>query len=171
MTISVTVRPAESADMEAIGRLGAMLVAEHYDFDRKRFIAPSPDMAQLYGGFLATQMEQPDKFVLVAERDGAVVGYTYAGVEGVDYMALRGPAGVIYDLVVDPDHRRQGIGTTLLEAAQADLAARGEPRAVLLTAERNAGAQRLFEKAGFRRTMIEMTRELTGDGETPRSEG
>jgi RimJ/RimL family protein N-acetyltransferase len=30
---------------------------------------------------------------------------------------------------------------------------------VLSTAERNEPAQRLFEKAGFRRTMIEMTRE------------
>ena len=171
MTMSVTVRPAESADMEAIGRLGAMLVAEHYDFDPRRFLAPRPDMAELYGGFLSSQRALPDKLVLVAERDGAVVGYTYAGAEGNDYMALRGPAGVIYDLVVDPDHRRQGIGTTLLEAAQAELAARGEPRAVLLTAERNTGAQRLFEKAGFRRTMIEMTRELAEDGQTPKSEG
>ena len=127
-------------------------------------------MAGLYGHFLASQSELPDKLVLVADLDGAVVGYAYAGVEGNDYMALRGPAGVIYDLVVDPVHRRQGIGTALLDAAQAALAARGEPRAVLSTAERNVAAQRLFEKAGFRRTMIEMTRELTDDGETPRSE-
>jgi RimJ/RimL family protein N-acetyltransferase len=31
---------------------------------------------------------------------------------------------------------------------------------MLWTAERNAGAQRLFERLGFRRTMIEMTREV-----------
>jgi ribosomal protein S18 acetylase RimI-like enzyme len=127
-------------------------------------------MAELYGRFLGSQSEQPDKLVLVADMGGAVVGYAYAGVEGNDYMALRGPAGVIYDLVVDPAHRRQGIGTALLDAAQAALAARGEPRAVLSTAERNVVAQRLFEKAGFRRTMVEMTRELTDDGETPGSE-
>ena len=170
MTSSFNLRPAEPADIGAIGRLGAMLVAEHHDFDPKRFVAPRPDMAELYGRFLGSQSELPDKLVLVADMGGAVVGYVYAGVEGNDYMALRGPAGVIYDLVVDPDHRRQGIGTALLDAAQAALAARGEPRAVLSTAERNAGAQRMFEKAGFRRTMIEMTRELAEDGETPGSE-
>jgi ribosomal protein S18 acetylase RimI-like enzyme len=163
MTSSFNVRPAEPGDIGAIGRLGALLVAEHHDFDPRRFLAPRPDMAELYGRFLGSQMEQPDKLVLVAELDGAVAGYAYAGVEGNDYMALRGPAGVIYDLVVDPDHRRQGIGSALLDAAQAALAERGEPRAVLSTAERNAGAQRMFEKAGFRRTMIEMTRELTGE--------
>jgi RimJ/RimL family protein N-acetyltransferase len=31
---------------------------------------------------------------------------------------------------------------------------------MLWTAEQNLAAQRLFEQAGFRRTMIEMTREL-----------
>jgi RimJ/RimL family protein N-acetyltransferase len=31
-----------------------------------------------------------------------------------------------------------------------------------MTAAPNAPAQRLFERAGFRRTMIEMTRELDG---------
>ena len=162
MAQSINVRPFQAADRAAVGRLGEMLVTEHHDFDPKRFIAPRPDMAELYGRFLASQSEQPDKLVLVAERDGAVAGYAYAGVEGNDYMALRGPAGVIYDLVVDPDHRRQGIGTALLDAAQAALAERGEPRAVLSTAEGNVRAQRMFEKAGFRRTMIEMTRELDG---------
>jgi ribosomal protein S18 acetylase RimI-like enzyme len=89
-----------------------------------------------------------------------VLGYTYAGVEGTDYMALRGPAGVLYDIVVDPAHRRNGVGRMLLDATLEALRARGAPRVVLSTAERNAPAQRLFDSAGFRRTMIEMTREL-----------
>jgi ribosomal protein S18 acetylase RimI-like enzyme len=96
----------------------------------------------------------------VAERDDKVLGYTYAGVEGTDYMALRGPAGVLYDIVVDPAFRRQGVGRMLLDATMETLKARGSPRVVLSTAEQNHAAQRLFDRAGFRRTMIEMTREL-----------
>jgi len=161
MTSSAHVRPAEAADAPAMGRLGALLVTEHHEFDPKRFLAPRPDLPRLYGEFLDSQRQQPDKIVLVAERDGAVVGYAYAGAEGNDYMVLRGPAGEIYDLVVDPAHRRQGIGTLLLEAALAALAKLGAPRAVLFTADKNHGAQHMFEGAGFRRTMIEMTRELT----------
>src|SRR4029078_185640 len=98
--------------------------------------------------------------ILVAERGGEVIVYTYAGVEGVDYMSLRGPAGVLYDIVVDPAHRDQGIGRKLLDATLAALEGKGAPRVVLSTAERNETAHRLFEHAGFRRTMIEMTREL-----------
>jgi ribosomal protein S18 acetylase RimI-like enzyme len=101
-----------------------------------------------------------DVVILVAERNGAVIGYAYASIEGPDYMALRGPAGVLHDLVVDPAHRGHGVGRMLLDAAAAALAARGAPRVILSTAARNVAAQRLFERAGFRPTMIEMTREV-----------
>ena len=164
MTFPVTVRPAAAGDRAAIGRLGALLVTEHHEFDSKRFIAPIPDLADRYGDFLVSQTERPEMRVIVAERSGEVVGYAFAGMEGNDYMALRGPAGVIYDLVVDPDHRRQGIGRILLAKALDALAALGAPRALLFTADRNHVAQALFDQLGFRRTMIEMTRELSGDG-------
>ena len=146
--------------MPAVGRLGAMLVRLHHDFDAERFMSASAATEGGYGSFLGTQLEDPDVIVLVAERDGQVIGYTYAGVEGVDYMSLRGPAGVLYDIIVDPAHRGHGAGRMLLEATLAVLQHKGAPRVVLSTAERNAPAQRLFAHAGFRRTMIEMTREL-----------
>lgn len=161
--MSITIRPATAADSDALGRLGALLVRLHHEFDARRFIAPSPDTPRGYGRYLRSQQDEPDVVMLVAERDGEVVGYTYAGLEGFDYMALRGPAGALYDIVVDPAHRSLGIGRQLLEATLAELTRRGAPRVVLSTAERNDAAQRLFERAGFRRTMIEMTRELRED--------
>ena len=57
-------------------------------------------------------------------------------------------------------HRRQGIGRALLERAVDALRDLGAPRVLLFTAEDNHGAQAMFDRAGFRRTMIEMTREL-----------
>lgn len=143
-----------------MGRLGAMLVEEHHRFDPKRFIAPLPQLRERYGQFLVSQIGRPEMIVLVAERAGELVGYAFAGMEGSDYMALRGPAGVLHDLVVDPAYRRQGIGTALLEAALDALGKLGAPRVLLFTADKNHGAQAMFDRAGFRRTMIEMTREL-----------
>jgi ribosomal protein S18 acetylase RimI-like enzyme len=159
----ITIRSATAADVKALGRLGAVLVEAHYEFDRLRFIAPAPQTADRYGAFLGTQLDTPSVVVHVAERDGQVLGYAYAGLEGFDYMSLRGPAGALYDIVVDPAHRGQGIGRMLLDATLAALAARGAPRAVLSTAEQNGSAQRLFARAGFRRTMVEMTCELNDD--------
>jgi ribosomal protein S18 acetylase RimI-like enzyme len=80
--------------------------------------------------------------------------------EGYDYKSLRGPAGLLHDIFVDPDHRGGGVGRLLLDETLSMLRARGARQIVLATAERNEAAQRLFARMGFRRTMIEMTREL-----------
>ncbi|HEX3676660.1 MAG TPA: GNAT family N-acetyltransferase [Sphingomicrobium sp.] len=160
MTATVTVRRARADDERAMGRLGAMLVSEHHRFDPKRFIAPLPQLPERYGEFLISRISRPEMVVLVAVRGSDVIGYSYAGMEGNDYMTLRGPAGVIYDLVVDPAERRKGIGSSLMDATFAALGKLGAPRVLLFTAEKNHVAQAMFERAGFRRTMIEMTREL-----------
>jgi len=158
----VTIRPATRADARALGRLGALLVRTHHEFDPLRFVPATPDTERGYGSWLGSQTNKDDVIVLVAVRDDDVLGYTYAGNEGFDYMSLRGPAGIIYDIVVDPAHRAQGVGQMLLDATIQALTARGAPRILLSTAEQNEPAQRMFARAGFRRTMIEMTREVGG---------
>ena len=154
------VRRATPADLPGIGRLGALLVKEHYDFDTRRFLAARPETQAGYASFISTQLEDADVAVLVADDNGDVIGYVYAAVEGYDYMALRGPAGVLHDIIVDPEYRGRGVGRLLLDAALEFFRSRGIPRVVLSTAERNETAQRLFAGKGFRRTMIEMTLEL-----------
>ena len=161
------VRRATSADVGSLGALGALLVEEHHNFDARRFLAARKRTPDDYGAFLASQLDDPDVVLLVAEQEGRVVGYAYAALEGYDYMSLRGPAAVLHDLIVAPEHRGRGVGRLLLRATLSDLASRGAPRVLLSTAERNVAAQRLFERLGFRRTMVEMTREL--DSSSPSS--
>ena len=156
----VVIRPATPADLPTLGRLGALMVRTHHDFDRKRFIAATPYTERGYATFLGSQLHADHTIVLVAEQNVRTIGYAYAGVEETDYMSLRGPAGVLYDILVDPECRRHGVGHRLLDAVLAALAVRDARQVVLSTAERNEAAQRLFTRAGFRRTMIEMTREL-----------
>jgi len=167
--VTVTIRPATTADTSVLGQLGALLVHVHHEFDRDRFIAPTPQTPGHYGRFLAGQLKRKDALVLVAEVDGGVVGYVYAALEGSDWLTLRGPAGVIYDLMVDPSHRRQGIGLSLLNKAIDALAQQGAPRVMLSTAEPNRAAQTLFAGAGFRPTLIEMTREFPDTGQRPKA--
>jgi ribosomal protein S18 acetylase RimI-like enzyme len=156
------VRAARSADLQRLGGLGALLVQEHHDFDARRFLPARSRTPDDYASFLGSQLDDPHVVVLVAEHDGQVIGYAYAAIEGYDYMSLRGPAAVLHDLIVDPEYRGRGVGRLLLNATLSYLTSQGAPRVVLSTAERNEAAQRLFERMGFRRTMVEMTRELNG---------
>lgn len=154
------IRRATRNDLPHIGRLGALLVATHHEFDSRRFLAATSRTKEAYASFLGTQLDAPDSAIFVAEENADVIGYAYVAVESYDYMTLRGPAGILHDLIVDPECRSRGVGRRLLEAVLAYLQSRGLSQLVLSTAERNEAAQRFFASMGFRRTMIEMTREL-----------
>lgn len=155
------IRPAHPDDGQVIGVFGARLMALHHEWDAQRFIAPGPQTPQSYARFLTSQMGRRQVVVLVAELRGQVIGYCYGANEGHDYMSLRGPAGMVHDIFVDEGARGQGVGLLLLQAAMAALTQLGAPRIVLSTAHRNEAAQRLFQSAGFRPTMVEMTREVS----------
>src|SRR5690349_14928244 len=132
---TITIRRAEKRDMPALGRLGGHLVRAHHAFDRARFMAPGPAVESGYGWFLGTQLRASDVAVFVAEQDGEVVGYVYAGVEKKSWMELRDVAGFVHDVVVDESARRTGVGSKLVEQAAEWLALRGVPRVMLWTAE------------------------------------
>jgi ribosomal protein S18 acetylase RimI-like enzyme len=155
-----TIRRASAADLPVLGRLGASLLSAHYAFDARRFMSPDDDSERGYAWFLGQELSNDDVIVLVAELDGEVVGYVYAGIEGQNWRELREEAGFIHDVVVTPEHRSYGVGGLLVEAAADWCRERGMPRVLLWAAEQNTTAQRLFARAGFRRTMVEMTREL-----------
>jgi ribosomal protein S18 acetylase RimI-like enzyme len=153
----VKIRPATPADVQVVGQWGADLVALHHEFDAGRFVPSGATTPATYGAFLESQLRRPEVIVLVAEDETSLLGYVYAAYEGSDYMTLRGPAGVMHDIFVDPARRGQGVGRLLLETVIQDLTVKGARLFVLSTAYRNQAAQRLFAAVGFRPTMIEMT--------------
>jgi ribosomal protein S18 acetylase RimI-like enzyme len=161
-TPHLVIRRATRQDLPALGRLGASLLRLHHAFDRERFMAPGDRPEDGYACFLGTQLDDNAAAVFVSERAGMVDGYIYVGIEPQSWKELRDEAGFVHDLVVEVPG--MGTGRALLEAALEWLRARGVPRVVLWTAEPNEAARRLFARAGFRSTMIEMTKELSTGG-------
>jgi ribosomal protein S18 acetylase RimI-like enzyme len=78
---------------------------------------------------------------LGVEEDGALVGVVLATHDG--------RKGWINRLAVDPAARRRGIGTALLEAAEASLRERGLTVIAALVVEGNDPSLDLFAKAGY----------------------
>ena len=157
----VIVRKATKEDTAAVGRLGALLLRVHYAFDPDRFMRPGDDAEEGYAWFLGTQLADPDVLILVAEGGGKIVGYLYAAIEPRNWKELRDEAGFIHDIVVSEDSRGRGVADDLMTAAIDWMKARGMPRVLLWTATPNTTARRVFERHGFRSTMIEMTKELS----------
>lgn len=156
----IAIRRARESDLPALGRLGALVIRQHHAFDRDRFMPPGLDPEGGYSWFLGTQLREDDVAILVAEHASEIAGYVYAAIEPRSWKELRDEAGFIHDVVVDERFRRAGVATALVEAVAAWFGSRHVPRVVVWSADRNEAAQRLFARLGFRRTMIEMTREL-----------
>jgi ribosomal protein S18 acetylase RimI-like enzyme len=154
-----TIRPAEARDIPAMAALAARLVHEHHAADPLRFMLPE-DVERGYMRWFGHEHGKSEVVMRVADDGGAVAGYTYARLEARDWNALLDAFGALHDIYVAEAARKNGIGEALLRATLDGLRALGAPRCVLHTMWGNAAAQRLFERAGFRRTMIEMTCEL-----------
>lgn len=156
----MTIRRAERRDAQVLGKLGAALMHTHYAFDTRRFLEPGEGAESGYAHFLVSQLSDDESIVLVAEQDATIVGYVFAAIEPLSWKDLRDECGFIHDLLVTDSARRSGVGVALLDAAIEWLRERQMPRVVLGTAAQNDTARRLFERRGFRPTMIEMTLDL-----------
>ena len=154
----MTVRPATVADAPAMGRLVVRAWQAAY-----RGLMPdayldglrTEDRAAYWDGVL--RREDRRGVVLVAERDGEVVGFAAAGPspdpEG---------AGELFAINLDPDHWGTGAGRALLEAVQAELDRMGFAESVLWVLPGNARARRFYEIAGWVADGTERTADVFG---------
>jgi ribosomal protein S18 acetylase RimI-like enzyme len=157
----VVVRSATRAELPTLAALAGQLVRMHHAEDETRFFLPDRVEAG-YEWWLGRELDRAEARVLVAEEAGRVVGYSYGALEERDWNLLLDAHGAVHDLYVSDDARGRGIGKMLLTAMLSELESLGAERVVLSTMVSNETAQRLFRAAGFRPTMLEMTRDTRG---------
>jgi GNAT superfamily N-acetyltransferase len=89
--------------------------------------------------------------MLVAERDGRVVGHMFLTYE--EHAIFVRPEtrtyGYVAELFVREEARRQGIGRRLLEEAERLVAARGIPHLIIGVLAGNEAAERTYARFGF----------------------
>lgn len=103
-------------------------------------------------------MNAEGRLVLVAERDGAVIGCLSTSVMRVLHRPA--PVGRISMMVVDEALRSRGIGAALVRAAEQALAAQGCYMIEVTSQVRRTEAHRFYERLGYERTSVRLAKEL-----------
>ena len=105
-----------------------------------------------------------DGRVLVAELNEAVVGFVtiLAKVRSAEIQEGDCEYGLVSDVVVASEYRKQGIGRKLLEAAESYAKSTGVRWLRIGVLAENHSADGLYDSMGFKRLYIEREKELTG---------
>lgn len=142
------IRRADLADVDRIAPL----------FDAYRRFYEQPADLPRARAWLHDRLGRAESVVFVAERAGALAGFCQLYPAWCSVEAA--PIFVLYDLFVDADARRGGVGRALMLAAQAHGRATGAARLDLSTARTNTRAQSLYESLGWRRDDVYLTYSL-----------
>lgn len=138
-----TVRPARPQDLEPMVGLLRLLftIEEDFGFDAVK---------QRQG--LALLLNDDRACILVAEEAGQTVGMCTGQL--VISTAEGGPAVLVEDVVVAPEHRGRGTGRALMDALAGWARERGATRMQLLADKNNPPALAFYDRLGWGSTAL-----------------
>lgn len=145
-------REATAGDFAALLRLLDQMDESMY---AGRVHAGDSDIRALYDEILA----DPDQRLLLAEDGGRLVGSAHL-------MVLRhlgrglSRSAVLEGVVVDPQHRRSGVGAGLMRAAASAAREAGCYKLTLTSNLARAGAHRFYSRLGWKRSHYGYSLEL-----------
>ena len=152
------IRRAKNGDEQSVAEFAIRLFDQHVEYDPERFST----FANVDGaaGFYRSRFDTADSAVFVAEIENQIVGFAYIERDPLNYAELLENGAWLHDLYVDEHAREEGVGKALIDAAAEAAKQMGAEKLLLTVAAKNSAAQKVFEKAGFRPTMMELTLNL-----------
>lgn len=146
MEPALTVRRAEEADLPAVVRLFAIP-----DEGNLKDEDPSSPLPACYAEALASIASDPRNMLMVAEREGAVIGAFHLTI--LQYVADRGGrVAQIENVIVEPSARRLGVGAAMMAWGIDEARRQGCFRVQLTSNKARARAHRFYERLGFKAT-------------------
>ncbi len=132
-TATPSIRRFDAADTDAVVALWQDAFPEYRDVTRPQ---RNPHLS------IANKLAMQPELFFVAEIGGRLIGTVMAGYDG--------HRGWLYSLAVDTALRRHGIGTRLVEHAEAALTALGCPKVNLQVLSTKADVRGFYEALGYR---------------------
>jgi len=142
--MAILIRHGRPEDVDALVALlhELFLLEADFEFNRKR----------QEKGLSLLLADHPERFVLVAEKNGQIIGMCTAQV--VISTAEGGEAALVEDVVVANGYRGQGIGKRLMATLEKWANQRGIRRLQLLADRENVQALAFYDRLGWAPTQL-----------------
>ena len=114
-------------------------------------------------------LDEPDTFLLIADDDGGAIGYALVTFHDRDDSNATGDRlAELQSLVVSPERRGDGLGTSLLHEVYRQVRRRGAEEMIIGVLATNEAAMRLYRRAGFRPWVVLTLGTVPDPDATPR---
>lgn len=154
------IRRATIADAPAVGDLWEELVALHLDLD-DAMPKPARRGGQLYARRIASQVDDDQTCTLVADCDGAIIGYVLGmTVDLLPDVFEQELSGFLADIYVAAEYRGQGVGRKLVTALETWFRGHGLQQYEWYVAAHNSAGRAFWQSLGGREVMIRMKHTL-----------
>jgi diamine N-acetyltransferase len=143
------IRPAQTRDLPALSALATRTWADAFAAG----VSPEDEQAELDAARSETYFVNAlrEKTILVAEEDGAVLGYVEFGDVAIPEVEAQPGDQSLNRLYVETALQGRGLGRTLLEATLQHPCLANATRIFLTVWDENERAVRLYESFGFQR--------------------
>ena len=143
----LVVRPARTADRDAVILLWKEMMDVHSTIDRRLSIAP--DWRQEVARSVRRWLRDGDSRFVVAEAGEGVIGFALGGLVDVTLGLKPSVHGQVAHLCVSANWRRRGVGRRLVWALRDWLVERGVPSIHLYVSPLNPDSQQFWRELGF----------------------
>jgi ribosomal protein S18 acetylase RimI-like enzyme len=162
--MTVTIRNAVDADLNALIRLSAQVQRQHaqvYPADFKSLT----DEGEVRD-FFASAMRQPDHTILLVQVDGADVGYAWFEIQDRPQTPFKWPRKRVFlhHICVDPGHRRSGVGSALINQVEVRALAGGIGEFTLDMWSLNDAALAFFKSCGLETYRLFLRKQIVHGG-------
>lgn len=154
----LVIRTGRQEDLVEVLRLWQQAVEFHTACDPSLAMRCDAEAQESMRTYLQTNLDNPDGRLFVAEVAGVggLVGYLLAQVRTISPLAIPPTCGVISDICVEEQWRRQGIGRELFYAARDWFRERGQTLIRLHVATANPISQAFWRAMGGVEQMVLM---------------
>lgn len=107
------IRKPNDQDIEQVTKYGLILLKQHSDLDP--YFTPLKTVDVLYRKYLEGFLDSADKLLLVAEKNGKLMGYAAGEIQTRPPLFEITKNGYINDVFVDEEFRKRGIANMFLK--------------------------------------------------------